>query len=139
MGTGHELNGQGTLADLWFVTLTTVSWHSSPINSTSYSISRTILGMAESTSSLLVVYHTLNSTVPGYPSSPSLLKYLKSTASFPFLFTVIGPSKNFLSHPCSPPCSELGPLFFAKVYVRPLRSLMTASWIRFATRPMVAP
>lgn len=55
-------------AYLWFVTPTTVSLHSSPMNVTWYSTSSTVFP-----SSILPMYQTLHSTVPGYPSSICLL------------------------------------------------------------------
>jgi len=98
---------------LWFVTPTTVSPTSSPTNSTSYSISKLVFSTPPSFSTPMK-YHNLNSTVPGYPSSPSLLRYFHNIASRPPLSTVSGPSKSFFPHPSFPPCKLFGPLLAAR-------------------------
>lgn len=94
---------------LWLVKLTAVSSTSSPINSTSYSISRLVFSTPSSCSSE-GVYHIFISTVPGKPSSPSLLTYLNSTASRPLRCVGVGPSQSFFPQPCGPPCRVFGPL-----------------------------
>jgi len=101
---------ESTPAYLWLVTATTVSSTSSPTSSTSYSISRLVFS-TPSTVSIEGKYQSLSSTVPGKPSSPSLLKYLNWTLSFPFLFTGVGPSKFCFPHPAAPPCNVLRPSF----------------------------
>ena len=98
---------------LWFVKAITVSSTSSPTSSTSYSISRLVFS-TPSIVSMDGMYQSLISTVPGKPSSPSLLRYLNMTLSLPFLLTGVGPSKSFLPHPTAPPCRVLGPLFTAR-------------------------
>merc|ERR1719186_532230 len=85
--------------------------------------------------SCLSPYTTLYITSPGYPSSPSLLRWLNVTSPLSWLTECF---QTTLSSPTRPPWWALGPQFKASLYSTPSRVNLPFA-ILFATLPTTAP